>query len=235
MVAQAPGLTILVTRPEPGASATAEKLRRAGHRPILSPCLTITETAINLPREQDAVLITSAQALPALVKLPKSTKIFTVGDATAARAHEAGFRAVTSAAGTAADLAALVTDRLPRGAKLLFATGACNGGDLTIALRNAGFRVYRRVAYRTTRAPSLTDSTLAALDAGGIDRVLIFSPATGRHFRTLIRRAGCAQALRGAIAIAISAEAAAPLASLPFASIRTAVAPDQEHMLAILS
>ena len=234
MVGRAVNLKVLVTRPEPGASATGERIRRLGHHPILSPCLVITARRARLPARADAVVITSAQALPALAQLPRQIEIFTVGEATAAQAREAGFCAVTSAGGTAADLAVLVKGRLPPGTNLFFPTGAGNGLLLANMLREAGFCVHRRVAYRASPATSLTEEALAGLDAGVIDRVLVFSQATGRCFSALVRQSGRTNALRRSIAIAISSQAAASLENLPFASIETAIAPDQEHMLAML-
>ncbi len=234
MAGLAMNLKVLVTRPEPGASATGERIRRLGHHPILSPCLVITARRVPFPTRQDAVLITSAQALPALTHLPRQIEIFAVGEATAAQAREAGFCAVTAAGGTAADLAVLVVGRLPPGANLLFPTGAGNGLPLANLLRGAGFCVRRHVAYRATPATSLTEAALAGLDAGVIERVLVFSQATGRHFSALVRQSGRTNALRHSIAIAISSKAAASLENLPFASIETAMAPDQEHMLAML-
>jgi uroporphyrinogen-III synthase len=234
-----------VTRPEPGAAATAAALLEAGHRPLLSPCLRIEPVPLRLPVAIDAIALTSSQALPALAAAGariRTLPLFAVGDATAARAHAAGFATVESAAGTATDLAALIAGHLPRGTRLLLAVGAGRSLDLARHLRAAGLRVSRRIAYRARPAESLSDPALAALRAGAVDRVLIFSPATGRHFARLLDRAGLAGCLDGAVIIAISAAAAAPLARLGAArtggtaapEIRTAIHPDQKHMLAMV-
>lgn len=245
-VSWGPGLTVLVTRPEPGAAATAAALLEAGHRPILSPCLRIETVPLRLPTAIEAIALASSQAVPALAAAAdgriRTLPLFAVGDATAARARAAGFGTVASAAGTANDLAALIAARLPPGARLLLAAGAGRSLDLAGALRAAGLFVSRRIAYRARPAESLSDDALAALRARVVDRVLIFSPATGRHFARLIDRAGLAGYLDGAIIIAISAAAAAPLARLggvgsggtAAPQIRTAIHPDQKHMLAMV-
>lgn len=227
-------LTILVTRPEPGGSATAQLLRDRGHIPVLAPCLTIEPLPASLPTGCDAIVVASAQALPGLPASLHRLPLFAVGDATAARAHAQGFREVASAAGTATELAGLVARRVPPGASLLLPCGAGHSLDLAARLRAAGFRVSRRVVYRSGPAEALGEAAHAALEADAVDRVLIFSPATARQFATLVLRAGLAAALRRAIAITISAAAAAPLGRLAFQSIRTAVSPDQDHMLALL-
>lgn len=228
-------LTVLVTRPEPGASATAAALRALGYVPVLAPCIEIEPLPASLPAGSDAIVVASTQALPGLPAALHGTPVFTVGDATADRAHEAGFASVASAAGTRHELAALVAGRLAPGARLLLPCGEGHGMALAADLRARGFRVSRRVVYRSRPARDLDAAAHAALEAGDIDRVMIFSSATARRFATLIEAAHLADALRRAIAVAISPAAAAPLARLPFASVRTALSPDQEDMVTLLA
>ncbi|MHB1302489.1 MAG: uroporphyrinogen-III synthase [Acidiphilium sp.] len=227
-------LTVLVTRPEPGGSATAAALRAAGHVPILSPCIGIEPLPANLPAASDAIVVASAQTLPGLPRELHDTPLYAVGDATAARARAAGFSAVASAGGDARDLAAMVAATMPPGASLLLPCGVGNGMELAAELRRRGFRVTRRAVYRAHGAEELPVAALAALAAHEVDRVLVFSPKTARHFVRLVEAAGLATLLDRAIAIAISPDAAAPLRRLPFFAIRSAVSPDQDHMLAIL-
>lgn len=223
-----------MTRPEPGGSATAAALRAAGHVPVLAPCLEIEALPAALPAVMDAIVVASAQALPGLPPALRAVKLFAVGDATAARARAAGFISVASAAGTARDLAALVGARLASGARLLLACGAGHSMDLAADLRRRGFRVTRRVVYCSRPARELDAAARAALEAGDVDRVMVFSPASARSFATLVTAAGLDGALAGAVAVAISPAAAAPLSRLPFREIRSAVSPDQDHMLPLL-
>lgn len=240
------GLTVLVTRPEPGATATATALAAEGHTPILSPCLRIETVPLSLRRLPDAIAITSSQALPALAaaadEAARGVPVFAVGDATAARARDAGFADVTSAAGTAKDLAALIAARMTPGSHVLLAVGARRSLDLARHLRGAGLVVIRRIAYRTDPAESLSGPALAALREGSIDRILLFSPASAASFARLIERAGLVTTLAGTVIVAISDAAAKPLATLrtllpreetPW-EIRTATHPDQDHMLAMM-
>lgn len=228
-------LTVLVTRPEPGGSATAAALRARSHVPVLAPCLAIEALPATFPTTCDALVVASAQALPGLPRDLHHLPLFAVGDATADRARTMGFIQVTSASGTAHELAALVEAQVPSGAALLLPCGAGQSLDLAAGLRASRFRVSRRVVYRTRPAEVLPEAAIAALSARAIDRVIVFSPATARHFAALVERAGLAGTLRDAIAIAISPAAAAALARLPFRAIRAAVSPDQDHMLAMLS
>ncbi len=227
--------TVLVTRPEPGAGETAAALRALGHVPVLAPVLRIEPMIIAAPRHVAAIAITSGQALAGLPSALRALPLYAVGDASARRAFEAGFRWVESAGGTARDLARLMADRLPPGAAVLLASGVGNGLDLASDLRAAGLRVSRRVAYRTVPAETLAIAAIAALEADEVDFVLIFSPVSARRFVALVQGAGVEPGLRRVMAIAISAAAAAPLAALSLRGVRIAMAPDQKHMLALLS
>src|SRR5512136_604668 len=89
---------VLVTRPEPGARDTAERLRALGFVPVMAPALCIKPVAAALGdlAEIQAVVVPSGNALPALPAELRGITVLAVGDATAARARDAGFRDVRS-------------------------------------------------------------------------------------------------------------------------------------------
>ena len=86
---------VLVLRPEPGASATVEGARRRGLDAVAVPLFSIDPVAWDPPEAAfDGLLLTSANAvrcggekLQSLRGLPA----YTVGEATAEAAREAGF------------------------------------------------------------------------------------------------------------------------------------------------
>jgi uroporphyrinogen-III synthase len=106
------GLTVLVTRPEPGAAETASRLRVLGFAPMLAPMLAIAKLPAHLPPPErlGGILLTSGNAVGAFPPGYHHLPVWTVGRATAARAREAGFATVTSADGDALALAALLGD-----------------------------------------------------------------------------------------------------------------------------
>ena len=224
----------LITRPEPGASETAERVASLGWRPTLSPMLTITLRVIEpLPGVQ-AVLITSANAIRALSELDRTTRLFTVGDATAARATQFGFTDVTSAGRDAAALSALVIERLTvEGGPLLLASGEGQGMELLLTLRAVGFRVVRRVAYEAQPAKHLPQPAIDALTRGEIGCALFFSAETARASAAALPLAPARLSVIDAVVL--SQPVADAICHLPWRSLRVASHPNQESLVALIA
>ncbi len=220
---------ILITRPEPGASATAAKLKSLGHTPILAPCLTITPRTPKLPAAPDAIIVTSLQAIPALAGLDKSLPVFCVGDATAARLRKAGFTTVHSANGDAQALFKLITAHALPGTHLL-ASGEGNGRQLGRQLSDAGIAIARRAVYAATPATFLPPDATAALSAATLHAALFYSAETARAFSNLAPH-GTATIP----ALALSQAVADALQALPWSEIRVALAPTEADLLALLT
>lgn len=232
-----PGPGVLITRPEPGASETAARVASLGFTPILASVIRIEPTPARLPAAASlaAVLVTSGNAVAALPPAYRAIRVLCVGDATAERARAAGFTQVLSAAGDAAALAEFVTrHQSPKDGTLLLASGRGQGHALAAALRQAGYRVARRVVYAAVPARNLTPAASAALRAGQVRAALFFSADTARHFIRLVHRAGLAETLAGVDAISIGQPAAVALEALPWRGIRVAARPTQDEMLALL-
>jgi uroporphyrinogen-III synthase len=214
-------MRILVTRPEPGASATAARLAAMGHEAVLAPCLTISALPERLPARAGAVIITSGQAVPALPRRFADLKLFCVGDATAARLRAAGFRNVESASGDAEDLYRLILARRVAGTHVMV-VGRGHGMKLAQDLRAAGFAVVRRAVYAARPVRALPET-------GELDAALFYSAESARAFVRL-RPEG----MEGVVAGALSAAVAEPLRGLPWRAIRVAVTPTEMDLMAVL-
>ncbi|MGA3400248.1 MAG: uroporphyrinogen-III synthase [Acetobacteraceae bacterium] len=236
-VAAQRGPGVLITRPQPGAGETAARVASLGFAPILVPVIRIEPTLTHLPAAASlaAVLVTSGNAVDALPLAYRATRMVAVGDATAERARAAGFTQVLSAAGDAEALALYVTrHQSPKDGTLLLASGHLQGKALATALRQAGYRVARRVVYAALPARDLTPGAIVALRAGGVRAALFFSAETARQFVRLVQRAGLAETLTGVDAISIGRPAAVALEELPWRDVRVAARPTQDEMLALL-
>lgn len=227
---------VLVTRPEPGAGATAARLRATGFFPVVLPLTRIVPTPPAAPGPCEAVAATSANALrhaPADFLAPLLDKrLFAVGEATAAAARRAGFADIAVAAGTAVDLAALIGRDMPRGARLLHLAGRERTEGFEDDLRARGFAVEIVETYRAEEI---------ACEAGFISRLpaeeplwgaLAFSERGGMLLAALADRPELREAFEGTRFFCISAKVAATLAGR---CTLVAAAPTEEAVLALLS
>ncbi len=174
-------MRILVTRPEPGASRTAERLSALGHEPVLLPLTGIAPlpTPAIAAACFDAVAVTSANALRNAAEelLAQAARLpcFAVGSETASLAAEAGFAAVASANGDAGDLAILIKQRLPGGSRILYLCGRLRRPAFEAALLEDGFAVAAIETYETLPADYTPESLAVQLGEATIDLVLVYS------------------------------------------------------------
>ena len=218
---------VWITRAQPGAARTAARLTALGYEPIVAPLLTIRPLPDALTQAPDfatvaALAFTSPNGVAAFAALTpefRALPVFAVGDATAEAARAAGFHNARSAAGDVHDLARLIAASPIQG--LILAPGAREpAGDLPALLPD----------HNVQRLPVYTAEETDATPPADFDAVLVHSPRAARALAATLTSQVAAQR----IAVCISAAAAAPLAALGFAEIRTADAPDEASMLTAL-
>jgi len=232
-------MRLLVTRPEPDATALAETLEARGHRAVIEPLLRIRRLdGVDLPSEgATAVAVTSAQAIelldatPHLLDLP----IYCVGERTAAAARHAGFRQVRVADGDVDRLAALIIgERRPDDGDLLYLAGTVRAGDLAGQLRRAGFTVRLAELYESVPVERLSENTVALLAGGSIDGVLLFSPRTAQTLSALLDQAGLGNLAGELDTWCLSHSIADMIAMSGFRHIHIAAHPTQAALLDLL-
>ena len=234
-------LTALITRPEEDARPLAEALAARGVATVIEPLLAIRplpEAASDLAKDLagvQALLFTSANGARAFAELSprRDIGVLAVGDATASAARELGFTAVESAGGDVQALARLVKQRLkPAGGPLFHAAGSAVAGDLAEILAAGGFDLRRRMLYESATATALSPETSAALKAGRIDLVLLFSPRTAVTFAELARAA--AVDASEMTALCLSPAVATAVSGLAWKKVEVAEKPDLPSLLALV-
>ena len=223
----------MVTRPEPGASETARRLRVLHRDPVIAPLLHIRPLALAPFGKVGAVLATSGNAVPFLPAGLHGLPLLAVGHATADRARAAGFMEVASADGDAAALAELTRRICPPGTALLFATAQGQGAPLAAALRAHGFAVHRRTVYAARPAARMPPAATRALRNGSLAAALFLSAETARAFVRLLPPL-LHPALAAVDALAIGQPAADALCVLPWRRVRVSAKPTQDSLLALL-
>jgi uroporphyrinogen-III synthase len=229
---------VLITRPEPGAGQTAERIAALGLTPVVAPVLTIEPAArlVRLPDRFAATVLTSGNAVAGCPPACHARPAFAVGSATAAKARAAGFGALVDADADASVLPDLIARTVGADGQTLFLpTAVGQGSELAAALRGRGYRVLRRAVYRAAVAPTLPAAAVDALRAGSVKAALFFSGETARGFVRLVRAAGLETTLEGVEAVAISGRTEMALRPLPWRHIRVAERPNQDAMLVLLT
>lgn len=199
---------LLLTRPLAEAERTAVWLRADGFRVTLAPCLEIETYIPTIGYVPDAVLLTSQQAVVALMalNLPRTIPIFTVGPATAATLREGGFTHVDEIAEDALALLARVRHTLLAPAQLLYLRGQEVRHDLAGLLNAENYQVESALAYVARAAAALPQDAVDALREGRLDAVLFYSVRTVQSFTILADTAGLGDITRRLPAICISKE-----------------------------
>lgn len=223
-------MTVWVTRSQPGAQTTSQRLIEAGHTPLIAPLLTVRALAPPVDLDGfDALAFTSANAVRVFAGLEarRDRPVWTVGDATAQAARQAGFATVTSSHGDVAALGALLAKALPPHAKVLHPCAVERAGDLAAPLAAAGVGLAALAVYETAPAPQ-TPALLAAAAACSV--VLLHSPKAARALNAVLD----AQALRIARALCLSPAVAAALEARNFDTVAAAALPNDAALLKLL-
>jgi uroporphyrinogen-III synthase len=214
---------IWVTRTQPRATATAERVRALGLEPIVAPVLVSQAVAADIDLAGvDALAFTSATGVRAFadLSLDRAPTVFVVGEGTAAAARAEGFEVIRISNGDVRALSAFIAKAEP--ALVLNPTAREPAADLVALLAERGVAARGLVVYETV-------PTGAAVPPN-IDSILIHSPRAARIVAGQIT----AEQASALSVFAISEAAAAPLRALPFARIATAPFPDEASLLDLL-
>ncbi len=179
--------SIWITRTQPGAEATAQRVRALGHEAVVAPLLavrTIPDVAVDLSGVA-ALAFTSANGVRAFADATgeRGLKVFAVGAATAQAARGAGFKSVLSADGDVEALAEGIAARRGELRGVVLHPGAAEpAGDLAGALERQGVEARRLILYETAPVEDIDTATLAKSDA-----VLLHSPRAAQALARLLK------------------------------------------------
>ena len=233
------GGRVLVTRPEPAASATARRLEAAGFSPIVLPLSQTLPLAVDpamLPDHSDAVAITSANAVRhasnELISALSARRCFAVGRKTAKAAREAGFQLVTEGSGDAVGLAAMIAAELPVGARIAYLTGRVRLPDFEQRLAAAGYRPHVVETYETCFVDQSVEALSALPKDGPVDAVLLYSAKAAEAFSALAKGDSRLASTR---CLCLSGRVADALQGAQSDRIFVADEPSEEALMALLT
>jgi uroporphyrinogen-III synthase len=207
---------IWITRTQPGAEATAERVRAMGHEALVAPLLAVrrVEDADVDLRGVAALAFTSANGVRAFAERcgERDLRVFAVGAATAQAARAAGFRTVLSADGDVEALAEGIASRRHQLKGAVLHPGAAEpAGDLAGALEKHGVEARRAILYETGPVTFSDEQAEALVRA---DAALLHSPRAAKVLAQVLK-AHPAPTLR---ALGLSKAVIRPLARTPLAA-----------------
>lgn len=171
---------VWVTRTQARAKRSAARFTALGYEAMISPLLRVEPAAISppLPPHNATIIFTSQNGIDAFCALStgRDYPVITVGDATADAARAAGFTAVTSASGSAADVTALILDTPDPDAVYWHVAGRHVRGSIVEALWSSGLSAQRHIYYTTQSVVTWPDG--GPLKAGDI--ITLYSPRAAK-------------------------------------------------------
>jgi uroporphyrinogen-III synthase len=233
-------MRLLVTRPEPDATRTAEALRARGHEVLVAPLLSTQTIDAEFARAYGAVLMTSANAARAIAAHKRAAELralpaYVVGSRTAEAAREAGFSDVESADGALTDLVRLVATRCAGGrAPLLYLAAENRTGELAGDLSAHGIVVETVVVYRALAAERLPPQVTQSLSDEQLDGALHYSRRSAATLIELSRSAGVLSAVLDLTHYCVSEEAAVPLREAGATRVSVAPRPLEAALIGML-
>lgn len=240
-------MRVLVTRPEPGASRTASRLRALGHEPVILPLFEAQVTAsvedLRPANQIGGLIATSARAFlvfggntapAAYLELP----VHAVGPATAQAARDAGFMDVHEGAGSARDLASALTGlsgKAGHGSGLLYLAGLPRKPVLEAALTAAGLPFEVLETYRMDQISYPTDSVFLNLLSPAPDAVLFYSTNAALCFCSIVSAKNLDESLQSTCLVCLSPEITGAFPEDWTARVLSADHPDEDSLLASLA
>lgn len=227
--------TVLLTRPRADSEKMAVEIEKRGLTPFIEPMLEIVFLDVTLPdlAPYQALIFTSANGVDGFARLSpvRDIPVYTVGNATGARAAGHGFRDINTGSGDLEELnAALRTADMKENVPVLHICGEHTAGDIVIR----GVPVERVIAYRADKSAALGDECLKYMDNGDFAAALFYSPRTAENFAALLTAAGRTEKVSTIKALCISAAVVKCLDHLPWQDVRAADTPTRNGMLRLL-
>lgn len=229
-------MRVLITRPEPGAIAFADRLVKLGHHVVSEPILFVSqvEHSPDLPSDLAAIVFTSANAVRCFGGECAKVPVFVPGAATASVAEEHGWTDLRVAGGNATSLLMVIRKTLEVGCgTILHLMGRDIAVDVRRELTSRGYTVEARMVYQATPPPIFPARAARQLASGEIDAALFFSARTAIVFGLLLTPE-IRTSLKRVRALALSKRIASELPENAFASVEVAERPDSDAMLELL-
>ncbi len=178
---------VLVTRPQPGAAATAERLKALGFDPVLMPLTGIVGLPHAMPEIlPDIVVATSPQAFrhldPTAANALSNVPVIVTGRATATAARNAGFLDITVSGGDVSRLISSLSPLLHSSPHVLYLAGHVRRPELEQYLAEKTAHLSVVEVYNTIPVSYSTEKIDKLMADGDLHAVLLTSVNCAERF-----------------------------------------------------
>ncbi|MEX3011768.1 uroporphyrinogen-III synthase [Hoeflea sp. TYP-13] len=243
-------MKVVVTRPEPGASRTAQILRERGHEPILMPlsrAVDLQPDRVKLAANHTgAYAVTSSNAIrswfalgiePSCLERP----LYAVGDRTGNTARQAGFADVRTGGGDGAGLAGKIISDVDSGnlllstdARLTYVAGTVRHSHFESALAARKAPVSVVEIYKIENISYSTDFIFRLFSANAPDAVLLYSRKAAERFFDVSKGDDICKLLKSSRFLCISKNVSDAVPEQFGQQTAIAASPKEENLLALL-
>lgn len=220
-------MKLLIIRPQPGADATAQRFRAAGHDPLVAPLFEIRPVVpqVQALREYDAILLTSGNAVRAAMHMLQDAgdmPLYAVGSATARAMEHSGLKPFKTGA---SGVDALVQVAAQDGHKQILWLA---GEDHSPVSLPSGVQLDVQTVYQSVALPIPHDFEQMVRAS---DMVILHSSRAAQHFAEYMDSAPIA---RSEVALATFSDGIAAHAGNGWAACVVAPAPNDAALLAAI-
>ena len=231
-------MKILITRPEPDATATAERLIGLGYECLSLPATEIVATGNIMPSAAfSAILATSANAFRMMstadIARLSTNHLHCVGEKTAKIARDLGFLSITVAGGSGTKLVSDIKATYPTRARFLYLTGSPRKPMVEAELQQAGYEVTSVELYHArpvSEWPGPMANPLADIDAA-----LHLSRASGEALLVFAEQSGVLSQLKRLQHFCLSEDVAFPLTEIGYPRVAVAAKANEASLLEMVA
>ncbi len=234
-------MRVLITRAEPAASRTAQKLEAFGHTPIVCPIFELVDLGGPDPDQNSTnYIFTSANAVEVLLKRnwtpgDTSATAWCVGTKTETAAKVLGFQNTVVASGGGAKLAEKITNtKAVFEEPFIYPTTPDRSFNIQQALSASGIKVETVDIYRTAKVMSENSRIASFFSKSDRSAIMIYSERSASHLISLLKDIINPNDVNRASVISISKSAANMMLNYGWEGVYVSERPDEASMISRL-